>query len=416
MTVIEKISEINDVVKEIFEFTQSDETIKSDFIEYLATIGAREIPLNQLEKVFLPYIFERNIDGKSILKMFQETTSKNKEIANCLIDSISSVFEIKRILKNGFELYNIINEKTYTVLSLTKMTNFRGIYAGQYIVARIFEFKGEHYVIEISNVLSHSQKIDAVRFAVMKLIQNPKSLYFDNPQKEEEIKSAISEMYTKFTKTFGKDIILTTNKYADEIIGSFNEGENVDLTGKESNFSEYKYFHIKELDNNYSNFLENSIGGFAAHSETYDVAVIFDKESGLYAIPFYETFTKIFENAESVENAKGCIEYFLTNNSIPKSILDRVSSCYKNFMEVVNSLMETSYSYDELMEHYKSDYLNGKTYSSATVLYCSKAFSEVFDVISTPKQQEPVSTQKVGRNEPCPCGSGKKYKNCCMLK
>lgn len=23
---------------------------------------------------------------------------------------------------------------------------------------------------------------------------------------------------------------------------------------------------------------------------------------------------------------------------------------------------------------------------------------------------------KVGRNEPCPCGSGKKFKNCCMNK
>ena len=23
---------------------------------------------------------------------------------------------------------------------------------------------------------------------------------------------------------------------------------------------------------------------------------------------------------------------------------------------------------------------------------------------------------KVGRNDPCPCGSGKKYKNCCMNK
>lgn len=23
-------------------------------------------------------------------------------------------------------------------------------------------------------------------------------------------------------------------------------------------------------------------------------------------------------------------------------------------------------------------------------------------------------TEKVGRNDPCPCGSGKKYKNCCL--
>ena len=29
---------------------------------------------------------------------------------------------------------------------------------------------------------------------------------------------------------------------------------------------------------------------------------------------------------------------------------------------------------------------------------------------------EPIRNreQKVGRNDPCPCGSGKKYKNCCM--
>jgi SWIM/SEC-C metal-binding protein len=28
--------------------------------------------------------------------------------------------------------------------------------------------------------------------------------------------------------------------------------------------------------------------------------------------------------------------------------------------------------------------------------------------------QEPkVADEKVGRNEPCPCGSGKKYKKCC---
>ena len=28
-------------------------------------------------------------------------------------------------------------------------------------------------------------------------------------------------------------------------------------------------------------------------------------------------------------------------------------------------------------------------------------------------QGEPRRVQKVGRNEPCPCGSGKKYKKCC---
>ena len=31
----------------------------------------------------------------------------------------------------------------------------------------------------------------------------------------------------------------------------------------------------------------------------------------------------------------------------------------------------------------------------------------------TTEASEPTRTAKVGRNAPCPCGSGKKYKRCC---
>ena len=30
--------------------------------------------------------------------------------------------------------------------------------------------------------------------------------------------------------------------------------------------------------------------------------------------------------------------------------------------------------------------------------------------------RKPEAKKKVGRNDPCPCGSGKKFKNCCMKK
>ena len=29
------------------------------------------------------------------------------------------------------------------------------------------------------------------------------------------------------------------------------------------------------------------------------------------------------------------------------------------------------------------------------------------------RESAAVGAKKVGRNEPCPCGSGKKYKKCC---
>ena len=37
----------------------------------------------------------------------------------------------------------------------------------------------------------------------------------------------------------------------------------------------------------------------------------------------------------------------------------------------------------------------------------------VEDGSKKPKKQQPKRTQKIGRNDPCICGSGKKYKNCC---
>ena len=83
-------------------------------------------------------------------------------------------------------------------------------------------------------------------------------------------------------------------------------------------------------------------------------------------------------------------------------------------MDKINETMKSEYTYQELLEEYKSDYLEDCLYSSATVLFCSKAFTQVFDTISTPKEEPKIPEGvKVGRNEPCPCGSGKKFKNCC---
>jgi len=42
---------------------------------------------------------------------------------------------------------------------------------------------------------------------------------------------------------------------------------------------------------------------------------------------------------------------------------------------------------------------------------------KVADYYSPSTSIVPVRTgKKVGRNEPCPCGSGKKYKKCCLKK
>ena len=313
MLILEDLKEINDVIKELAEFVQNDETVKPDFEEYLKTIGQNGM---NFQSACFNYIFERNLNHKSILTLFLENTKKvpasTKKIVKALMQSISSIFEIKRVLQNGFDLNNIINEKTYSVVSLVKMTTFRGMGAGQYVVARIFKFEKAYYLLEISGVLPSSRRDDALRYSVAKIIQNPELVYLDNPQKQKEIEENIKEIYGKFIEFFGKDEVVTTNKFADDLIGAFNDfaegGEKIDYQDKIQSLDSYKFFDVSEFNNSYDNFLENSLGGFSSHRETYDVGIVFDKELGLYAVPFLATFDKAIENPDNVENAKACVE------------------------------------------------------------------------------------------------------------
>lgn len=419
MLILEDLKEINDVIKELAEFIQNDEFVKPDFEEYIRTVNGMN-----LQSACFNYIFERNLDNKSILTLYLENTKKvpasTKKIVKALMASMSSIFEVKRVLQNGFDLNNIINEKNYSVVSLVKMTSFRGIGAGQYVVARIFKFEKAYYLLEISGVLPSSRKDDALRYSVAKIIQNPELVYFDNPEKQKEIEKNVKEIYDKFIKFFGKDEVVTTNKFADDLIGAFNDfaegGEKIDIQDKIQLPETYKFFDVSEFNNSYDNFLENSLGGFSSHKETYDVGIIFDKELGLYAVPFFETFNKVFENFESVENAKACVEFFLQNDKFSANIIKRVAECHENFMDVVNKLLNANYTLEELLQHYKARYLENKIFSSTTVLYKSKAFSKTLGIIEEDIEKpslEGIDLSKIGRNDPCPCGSGKKFKKCC---
>ena len=157
MSVIEKLAVISDTITKLMNFVITDDIVKPDFDEYLTTLSARNTDKSRLQALIIPYIFERRLTKKTIIELFKEKnpslTNEEEEILKSLSQSFSSVFEIKRVLSNGFELYNLVNEKLYKVLSLVKMNNFRGITPGQYALCRIFTMKDEFYLLEISNVL-----------------------------------------------------------------------------------------------------------------------------------------------------------------------------------------------------------------------------------------------------------------------
>ena len=64
--------------------------------------------------------------------------------------------------------------------------------------------------------------------------------------------------------------------------------------------------------------------------------------------------------------------------------------------------------------HQTSSAFGGGATSTATSPPQSKASDVVSEAVAAAEKAKPVRTgPKVGRNDPCPCGSGKKFKQCC---
>lgn len=89
---------------------------------------------------------------------------------------------------------------------------------------------------------------------------------------------------------------------------------------------------------------------------------------------------------------------------------------------------ESFYAFEQMMEQIRWDIvqrlfkMRPDEYSAAAIEKIEQAKEKELDALQfggssegDAQAQQPVrrSTPKVGRNEPCPCGSGKKYKQCC---
>ena len=433
MSVIDKISSISDTLSKIFQYAQANPEIKEDFDEYLKTIGAFNAPQAQISSILVTYVFERAFHRgedtvfSMYLKDNPDIDKNTKDLIVALSQSIDALFEVIKVNKNGFDMLSLVNEKKYFALPLVKMSHLKGIFKGNYLLARIFPYENDYYIIEIRETYSSLDKDRVLRYAVAKIIEQPENLYKDNPEKLLEIQKEIAKFTDKFIECFGTDEIVTTNKYVDQLISDFND-YYFDASSKTPDeikelikpVETYSYFKVPEFNSSYDTYIESSLAGFSSHSSCYDVGVIFDKELGMFIVPFYGTLCNIFEteNYKEIPGWDECIKAFMENDKIPATLVKRLADKYENFTDVLNDLYGTQMTLNEFLEKYKLVYLKDKIYSPTSVLYSSKAFADLMGFIPTldetkAKEIQKTAGAKVGRNDPCPCGSGKKYKKCC---
>ncbi len=177
----------------------------------------------------------------------------------------------------------------------------------------------------------------------------------------------------------------------------------------------FGYFELNE--NAEDDFIKNAAGGFSKSKKPYDIGFFMDVDAGLYIIPFLGTLNEILKtnSLENTENAADCVKYFITSDKVSPNLIIKKGKEFKNFLPLVNKVFSKEFKdVREIISFFKEDWLVQNKFSPTMVLYNSKTFEKIIDYKEETKDEEkPVS---IGRNEPCPCGSGKKYKNCCLVK
>ncbi len=86
---------------------------------------------------------------------------------------------------------------------------------------------------------------------------------------------------------------------------------------------------------------------------------------------------------------------------------------YGMFMDMINRIKE-----DALEKLYRVQLAKEEDFSSLVPTRQQRFFLSRGEEESQTEKQQPVKRgdNKTGRNEPCPCGSGKKYKKCCLQR
>lgn len=106
------------------------------------------------------------------------------------------------------------------------------------------------------------------------------------------------------------------------------------------------------------------------------------------------------------------IRYMFEKDLIDESVMGKYDSYVDamfEYREKETSFCKTSFNAAETLRHWAmfsevEDNISGK-----------KDFYEMLHTLDR-EWNKPVQKKKIGRNDPCPCGSGKKYKYCCLNK
>jgi hypothetical protein len=407
---IDRFGDIRKMLVDYFQYVllKKDETLKKAFLKASRekygdplVIDSEDAFHEFTDNFLYSYRFPDNL---TVIDRFVSETPDLDEREKATVlrwkDPVVGLFQVKRTLPDGFVAENLINEVDYTIKPTTIPQGLERLARpGAFFRAKIIPVNDKEYTFSgAQGFLNTSEKEILKRVARLQM-KHPQFAFRDNEERIRKGFELQKEDRELFVEYFGSDEVLTEG------------GKLPDLAAK---FMNYRLSKIeKPLPEGYKlpevHFPKELL-------KSKDVGIVFDELSGQHYLINYGIILNVFQSPDElkIQRYKRDILKYLEDQTISPHVFRRLLFKYPQNAEfIIRKILDRpefslEKDFDSLMDEFKPSFRGKRIYPY--ILPMSPKFVKAMrPELYQKKKDEP----KVGRNDPCHCGSGKKYKKCC---
>ena len=414
MAVTTQLIERSGELKQALVQFGTGERYRTDLDEWLARHAPRgEAGLVNTVDAFLlqhPVRYGRTVVDEFI-EEHPELSRADRELLLSWRDVVEGVFLVKQHEGDALQLFNLVDELTYRAHSNMGPAALAVAEEGYYLAGRLVPIAGEWLVSGVLRVYPPSER-DTAGYIAAELASKSPRLVFRNPQKLALAWKLQREDREEFLRFFGSDLVVVPGR---------------ELPERMQAFLHFKVHEVRQengLTRAEQAQQENRplppLTGYQFDSDLLEaetVGLIYDEAEGLNYCPDFGLVEEAFANPELAEESehREVVEAYIRSPDISPLPIRRLAERYpKNVNQVFVKIfpVRRSFNWKQYGESFLQRYKFGR-YSEPPLPDFVPLSDELSQALTTGRAAQALRNRRVGRNDPCPCGSGAKYKRCC---
>jgi hypothetical protein len=351
---------------------------------------------------------QRLSSGKTVLEHFIDRHPSLPEHDRDILAGWKQVhrgiFRVDGTNEDSLDTYNLVDDLTYRVYSNVGPDFVDQVEIGWYLLARLARIRGD-WIVTGGVIPYTADQIDLAYQAAVRMTQSDPNIVFQNPKLLEIGWEQQRKERAGFIEFFGSDMVTLRRSEFSRRMDAYMRWrtfEQRDDTGKTVADKTMALDGVKP-----------SIPRFELPDMSDDVetiGVIYDEFDGLNEFPDFGMVEAVFVDPSLLsedEHAEAVLEYLESDGIIPLPVRrlgnlypDNATAIFRELLDEPDFVWERDG--EALLRDYKPWYDPAEVFPSV---------SPIPDSLSA-YQRRGATSKRVGRNDPCPCGSGKKFKHC----